>query len=109
MGDYFKKIEFKKHHLYDNSVRGVYPLSETLMVSICSGDKTYGKLDKVDYYILTSNKHSEVLHKIKSTFEVALINISNDEIELFESEEVLGDLTINDVEDFIKKVKQTYL
>jgi hypothetical protein len=107
MGENFSKIKFKIHRLHEDGVHGFYELDKDHYLSVCSGGGSYGDLSKMDYWVLISNKHPQLLNKIESTFEVAVVNRkSNELMDGPNGDIVKGKCTLNDVEEIIKKVKQ---
>jgi len=109
MGDIFDNIVFKQHRLHDDGVHGFYHLSDDRYVSVCSGGGSYGKLDKVDYWILVTNKHKGWSNNINSTFEVAYVDkLKGELLDGPNGETIKGECSVDYVEDFIKKIKQEY-
>lgn len=107
MGKNFGKIVFEKHRLHEDGVHGLYHIDEDRYVSVCTGGGSYGDMDKIDYWVLLTNKHDEWTNNLKSTFEVAFVNSKSGEIEDGPyGNQVEGKLTVELVEQFIEKVKQ---
>lgn len=102
MGEDFSRIEFEKHRLHEKrAVHGTYPINDTTYVSICSGEGSYGDLNKIEYHIFLSQQHGKWFNNIKSSFEIALVTEGK-----INDEEILSNQTPTNVEEFIKKVKQ---
>ena len=107
MGDIFSKIKFKKHRLHEDGVHGFYHLNEDRYVSVCSGGGSYGKLEKVEYWILLSNRHGEWFDNMKSTFEVAYVDGKSGELMSGPNGDVVkSECTPQVVEEIIEKIKQ---
>lgn len=105
----FNNIKFEEHRLEGKGIHGIYPINENWYVSVCSGGGAYGDLNKYDRIALIDNDFSIWTNRIKSTFEVALCNKVQGDIELIDGEPIQTKLSVNDVELFIKKVKQMEL
>ncbi len=103
MGENFTNIIFKKHRLNEKGLHGIYRIDDNQYVSICTGGDSYGKLYRVEYELFLAQLHGRWFKNIKSTFEVGLVT---DDSHLQAS--ILSDLNQQDVEDYIKKIKQTY-
>lgn len=108
MGENFSNIKFKKHRQNENALHGIYEIDEDRYVSVCSGGESYGKLDKVEYWIMLSNRHGEWFNNIKSNFEVAYVDKKSGELlDNPNGQQVTGECTPKLVEEFIEKIKQS--
>ena len=105
MGENFTNIVFNKHRLNEKGIHGIYELDDKNYISVCSGGDSYGDLYRVEYHVFLAQLHGKWFKNIKSTFEVALV-IEREEESIIDDYDVMSGLTQQDVEDFIKKVKQ---
>lgn len=107
MGENFSNIKFKKHSLHEDGVHGIYKIDDDRYVSVCSGGGSYGKLEKIDYWIFLSNRQNEWFDNIKSTFEVAYVDNTTKELLTGPNGNIIeGEVTPQVVEDLIEKIKQ---
>lgn len=107
MFEIFESIRFREHRLHEDGVHGIYEIDDKSYVSVCSGGGSYGKLNKIDYWILVKNKHKGWSNHLKSTFEVAYVDRESGELMNGENGNVVSsELSPKDVEEIIKKIKQ---